>query len=64
MKYFALNEDGLLYDLGDHGDWEAANYTAEDMKLNAIWLFDADTAENWAGFINDSLAERGVQWEL
>jgi hypothetical protein len=55
MIYFALNEDGLLYNLGDHGDWEAAEATAEDLKINPIWLFDEHTATSWAGFISDAL---------
>jgi hypothetical protein len=25
------------------------------MQLNAVWLFDEDTAKSYAGFINDQL---------
>jgi hypothetical protein len=51
MIYFALNPDGLLYNLGDHGDFEAANDTADNMHLDAIWLLDEFEAQNWAEFI-------------
>jgi hypothetical protein len=56
MIYFALNEDGLLYNLGDHGDYESADCTAQDMQLNAIWLIGEDDARNMAEFITEQLA--------
>jgi hypothetical protein len=51
MIYFALNSDGLLYNLGDHGDWEAAEETASDLRLDLIWTLNEDEALNWAEFI-------------
>jgi hypothetical protein len=56
MIYFALNEDGLLYNLGDHGDFESADSTAQDMQLNAIWLIGEQEASNWAEFITEQLS--------
>jgi hypothetical protein len=56
MIYFALNEDGLLYNLGDHGDYESADCTAQDMQLNAIWLIGENEARNMAEFITEQLA--------
>ena len=57
MIYFALNPDGLLCNLGDHGDWEAANETANDLKIDAIWLLDEFEAQNWASFIQEQIRE-------
>ena len=51
MIYFALNHDGLLYNLGDHGDWESAEETASNMKIDPIWTLNEDEALNWAEFI-------------
>jgi hypothetical protein len=55
MIYFALNEDGLIYNLGDHGDWVAADSTANDMMINPIWTIDENEARNWAQFITEQL---------
>jgi hypothetical protein len=57
MIYFALNSDGLIYNLGDHGDWEAADETAHDMMLDPIWMTDEHEALNWADFIQSSIRE-------
>jgi hypothetical protein len=55
MIYFALNEDGLIYNLGDHGDWVSADSTATDMMINPIWTIDENEARNWAQFITEQL---------
>jgi hypothetical protein len=55
MIYFALKNDGLLYNLGDHGDYEAADCTAQDMQLDAIWLIGENEARNMAQFITQEL---------
>lgn len=55
MIYFALNPDGLIYNLGDHGDILAAEDTAENMDLDAIFIFDENQAQSVANFINDQL---------
>ena len=51
MIYFALNPDGLLYNLGDHGDWESAEETAGNMRIDPIWTLNENEALNWAEFI-------------
>jgi len=51
MIYFALNPDGLLYNLGDHGDWESADETASNMRIDPIWTLNENEALNWAEFI-------------
>ena len=51
MIYFALNPDGLLYNLGDHGDWEFSEETARNMRIDPIWTLNEDEALNWAEFI-------------
>jgi hypothetical protein len=57
MIYFALNNDGLIYNLGDHGDWEAANESSHDLMLEPIWLLDEFEAQNWALFIQEQIKE-------
>ena len=57
MIYFALNSDGLIYNLGDHGDCESADETAHDMMLEPIWMIDEYEAVNWADFIQTSIKE-------
>ena len=47
MIYFALNDEGNIFNLGDCGDYEAANSVVEDMDLNVVWIFDQEDAENW-----------------
>ena len=56
MIYFALNNDGLLYNLGDHGDFEAANCTAQDMQLDPVWLINEFDAQSMVDFITQQLA--------
>ncbi len=58
MIYFALNSDGLMYNLGDHGDYEAATDTAENLKLEVIWLFCEDEARNIANFIQLEIEDK------
>ena len=55
MIYFALNNDGLLYNLGDHGDFESADSTAQDMQLDAIWIITEYEARSMADFLNEQL---------
>jgi hypothetical protein len=55
MIYFALNNDGLMCNLGDHGDHEAAQATADDLRIDVIWLFDENEAANAASFIQHEI---------
>lgn len=55
MLYFALNNDGLMCNLGDHGDHEAAQATADDLRIDVIWLFSEDEAINAANFIQHEI---------
>jgi len=57
MIYFVLNNDGLIYNLGDHGDWESADETAHDMMLEPIWMIDEHEALNWASFIQEQIKQ-------
>lgn len=57
--YFCLASDGLLYILGNHGDFEAAEDTARDMGLEVIWLLDEQTARSWRDTLTDTEAELG-----
>lgn len=45
--WFALADDGQIYALGDHGDFDAAEETAASIAINAIWIADKKTAEQW-----------------
>ena len=58
MIYFALNNDGLMCNLGDHGDHEAAQATADDLRIDVIWLFSKDEAINAANFIQHEIEDQ------
>jgi hypothetical protein len=45
--YFCLASDGLVYILGNHGDFEAAEDTATGLGLDVIWMFGEETARSW-----------------
>ena len=47
--YYCLASDGEIYILGDHGDYEAAEATAESIGLSVVWMFGEDTARSWLG---------------
>ena len=47
QPWFALADDGQIYALGDHGDFDAAEETAASIAINAIWIADKETAEQW-----------------
>jgi len=44
MRYFALGDDSQFYDLGDCGDFEAADESATDLLdgtgIHPLWLFN------------------------
>jgi hypothetical protein len=53
MIYFCLAIDGQLYNLGDHGDMDAADDTATSLGLDVVWMFGESTAHSW----HDTLAQ-------
>ncbi len=53
-KYFALADDGLIYDLCDCGDFDAAEESARDLCITPVWIADNETAEQWKGLLNRS----------
>lgn len=55
--YFCLASDGLLYNLGDHGDFDAAEDTAQSIGLDVIWLFGELTAHSWRDNLTHYLQE-------
>ena len=55
--YFCLASDGLIYNLGDHGDYEAAEDTAKSLGLEVVWMFGEDTARNWMDTLSRHLQE-------
>lgn len=54
--WFALDEVGYLWCLGDCGDFEAAEQSAEDMCVNAIWIIDEKQAREWQERLNNNLS--------
>ena len=51
MQWFALGSDGMVYNLCDCGDIEAAEESALDVLpegTSAVWLMDAVSALDWA----------------
>jgi len=56
MIYFCLSNEGDLYNLGDHGDFESADCCAQDMQLHPIWVINEHTARNWSEFLTEQLA--------
>jgi len=50
--WFALGTDGYLVVLGDHGDYEAADATADDLGIAVVWLMCGNDAAQWADVIN------------
>jgi hypothetical protein len=54
--YFCLASDGLIYNLGDHGDFEAAEATAESLGIEVIWMFGENTARSWTDTLSHHLA--------
>ena len=53
--YFCLASDGLIYNLGDHGDFEAAEDTAQNLGLDVIWMFGESTAQSWRDTLTQHL---------
>lgn len=54
MNYYCLADDGELWILGDHGDIEAAQATAEDMGLQAICIIGEKTAAQWRATLENT----------
>ena len=52
MMYYALQSNGDLFILGDHGDIESAEETAQDVGLEVVWLADQETIEQWRAMID------------
>ena len=55
--WFALCSDGALAILGDHGDYNAADATADYLGLDVIWLVCGDDAAQWADTINSKKSQ-------
>ena len=55
MRYFALADDGYMYDLCDCGDFEAAEESAKDLGITAVWIADEKAARQWCSRITLSL---------
>ncbi len=59
-RYFALGSDGIMYDLCDCGDIEAAQESATDLLpigVEELWIADEDTALAWMQRIITGLSE-------
>lgn len=51
--WYCLADDGLLWALGEHDDFESADETAEKMGLFVICLIGPKDAQSW----RDTLTE-------
>jgi hypothetical protein len=51
-QWFALLVSGDLVPLGDHGDFDAADATAQSLGLETVWLADAETVTRWREIID------------
>ena len=56
--WFALADDGQMYCLCDCGDIAAAEESAKDLGINAIWLADEATARQWQDRLNDNIPSK------
>jgi hypothetical protein len=54
--WFALASDGELWCVCDCGDFEAAEESAKDMGIEAIWILDEAAARQWQARLNQILA--------
>ena len=54
MQYFALQTNGELFALGDHGDLQAAELTALDLDLNVACIADSQTVQQWKACIENN----------
>lgn len=53
-RWFALGTDGIMYDLGDCGDFDVAEESAVDVlpyTIGTIWIADEHQALEWAEII-------------
>ena len=55
--WFALGNDGQMYCLCDCGDMEAAEESATDLGVEAVWIADEKTARQWYERLRDNLPE-------
>ena len=47
-NWFCVDADtGDIFFLGNHGDFEAAEDTAQSLGLNSVWTFGEQTARHW-----------------
>ena len=53
--WFALADDGEVYCLCDCGDFDAAEESADDLGINAIWIIDEQGARQWQERLNANL---------
>ena len=57
MQYLALSADGNIYNIGDCGDWEAANEIAEAyLDVEPVWV---TTINEWVKLAETIIKERG-----
>ena len=58
MIYFALNADGRLFNLGNCKDFDATQEICDNFGIDPIWVFNKETAKEYATFINQELTTK------
>ena len=54
MQYFALQSNGELFALGDHGDLQAAELTALDLDLDVACIANSRAVQQWKACIENN----------
>ena len=57
MLYFSINNDSLIYNLGDHENWLCAEEYALDNNVDSVMIINEKQAKQWVSFIERSFLE-------
>lgn len=46
MKYYAFCDDGLIYPLGEHEDFDGAFWASDNLQHSCIWCMNAQSLQD------------------